>query len=180
MFYRQIDHDLKVALSVPQFAQELFQLTDRNRQFLEEWLPWLDTIQCADDTKAFIELQLQRFSKGEVLHQSLFLKGRLCGVTAFNRVDHVSGIGYIGYWLGQEFTGQGIMTAALQDLIRLGFSNWPLHRMEIRSAVENVKSRSVAERLGFRHEGTIRSAERVYGKFYDHAVYGMLREESVG
>ncbi len=152
MYFRQIDKNLKVGISVPQYANDLYHLTDTNREFLKKWLPWLNTIQGPEDTREFIVLQLQRFSRGEALHHCIFYKDVLAGVTAFNRIDQTHGIGTIGYWLGEEFTGKGIMVAAIRDLICLGFLNYPLQKVEIHCAVGNVKSRSVAERLGFLNE----------------------------
>jgi ribosomal-protein-serine acetyltransferase len=61
MYYHRINNEIKVGLSVPQFAEELFILTNRNREYLRTWLPWLDTIQKISDTREFLVLQLQRF-----------------------------------------------------------------------------------------------------------------------
>jgi ribosomal-protein-serine acetyltransferase len=52
-----------------------------------------------------------------------------------------------------------------------------LHRLEVRCAVANARSRAIPERLGFRLEGTIREAEWLYDRFVDHAVYGLLEAE---
>ena len=95
----------------------------------------------------------------------------------YNLIDQASGIGHLGYWLGQEYIGKGIMTKAVKDLIRLGFEHWPMQKVEIRCAVKNRKSRAIPERLGFTNEGTIRSAEKVYDRYNDHVVYGMLKDE---
>jgi ribosomal-protein-serine acetyltransferase len=70
MYYHRINNEIKVGLSVPQFAEELFIVTDRNREYLKTWLPWLDTIQKTSDTREFLVLQLQRFSKREALRKS--------------------------------------------------------------------------------------------------------------
>lgn len=177
MLYRKIGEDLKVGLTVPQFAEDLFHLTDTNRQYLKQWLPWLDTIRKPSDTIAFIELQMERHAKGEAMHQTLFYHDGIAGVLGFNLMDQVNGIGHIGYWLGQEYTGKGIMTIAVRDLLHQGFVNWQLQRMEIRCAVDNSKSRAIPERLGFILEGTIRRAEKVYESYNDHAVYGLLKDE---
>ncbi len=179
MFYRQLDSYIKIGLSIPQYAEELFALTDKNRDHLKAWLPWLNSIQKASDTKQFLEVQLQRFGKGEALHQTIFYKDKVAGVLGYNLLDHVNGIGHIGYWLGQEYTGKGIMTRAVQDLIALGFSNWAIQKVEIRCAVGNTKSRAIPERLGFTNEGTIRNAEKVYDQYYDHIVYGQLKDEMI-
>ncbi|MCG8634647.1 MAG: GNAT family N-acetyltransferase, partial [Desulfobacterales bacterium] len=168
MFYRHLDDNIKTALSIPQFAAELFELTDKNRGYLKTWLPWLDAVKKPGDTEAFLSLQLKRFSAGEALHLTIFRQDKIAGVLGYNQIDPVNGTGHIGYWLGREYTGRGIMTSAVRDLIGLGFENWPLQRVEIRCAVENHKSRAIPERLGFKNEGTIRRAEKVYDTYNDH------------
>jgi ribosomal-protein-serine acetyltransferase len=55
-----------------------------------------------------------------------------------------------------------------------GFGSLGLHRMEIHAATENVKSRAVAERLGFTQEGVAKGAEWLHQRWVDHAVYAML------
>jgi ribosomal-protein-serine acetyltransferase len=49
-----------------------------------------------------------------------------------------------------------------------------MHKVEIRAASGNKKSRAVPERLGFKQEGCIRQAEWLYDHYVDHVVYGML------
>lgn len=175
MYYRDIDDELRVGLSVPYFAEELFVLTDTNREYLRQWLPWLDSIQEVNDTREFIRSQLERFSRGEAVHQTIFFQGRVAGVIAFNVIDNVNHIGHVGYWLGREFTGKGIMVKAVKDLIDQGFTFWNLQKIEVRCAVDNVKSRAIPEKLGFDKEGTIRRAARVYDRYDDYVVYGLLK-----
>lgn len=175
MYSRIIDIDIQVSLSMPQFAQELFDLTDKNRQFLKKWLPWIDSVEKPSDTQKFIELQLSKFSKGEVVHQTILYKEKIAGVLGFNLIDQINQIGYLGYWLGEEYNGLGIMTKSVQDLINQGFQYWNLQRIDIRCAVNNTKSRAIPERLGFKNEGIIRRAEKVYDIFYDHVIYGLLK-----
>jgi ribosomal-protein-serine acetyltransferase len=52
-----------------------------------------------------------------------------------------------------------------------------LNRIQINCSVENVRSRGVPERLGFRLEGIQRQAEFINGKFGDWAIYSMLKED---
>jgi ribosomal-protein-serine acetyltransferase len=42
MFSRQINDKTKIYLSIPQYAEDLFALTDRNRVLFRQWIPWLD------------------------------------------------------------------------------------------------------------------------------------------
>jgi len=177
MFFREIEKDLTIALTVPQFAGSLFALTDQNREYLKAWLPWLDTVQEIGDTKMFIRDQLIRFAKEEALHLSVFSSNKIVGVVGYNQLDQVNGVGVLGYWLGEEYTGKGMMTKAVREVIHIGFGSWPLQKVEIHCAVENTASRAIPERLGFRKEGTIRRTAKVNDRHQDHAIYGLLEEE---
>ncbi len=158
-------------------AEELFVLVNDNREYLREWLPWLDTITKAKETNAYILTQLEKFARGEALFQVIFYKEKIVGVVAFNTIDTANSIGYIGYWLDQEVTGKGIMTLAVQDLIRMSFNELHLEKVEVRCAAQNMKSRAIPEKIGFKNEGLIRNAENVNGKMLDHVVYGLLKDD---
>ena len=178
MFFREIDRDLKLSLSIPQYAEQIFALTNKNRDFLRQWLPWLDNIKKPTDTREFIELQLLRFQQGEALHITIFYQDKIAGVLGYNPIDRVNNIGYIGYWLGKEYNGRGIMTRSVKELIEIGYSYYSLNRIEIRCAVENNRSRAIPERLGFKNEGIIRQAAKVDNYYQDDVVYGLLKNDS--
>ena len=174
MFTRQLTDRIRTSLSLPQYAEELFALTDRNRTFLREWLPWLDATTTVEDTRRFLIQQIHRFADGESLHVTIFYDNKIAGVASFNTIDSINRIGYIGYWLGEEFNGKGIMTTVVQDLIVIGRDFYSLQKIDIRCATSNSRSRAVSLRLGFSHEGTLQRAERVYDQWYDHEVYAFL------
>ncbi len=69
--------------------------------------------------------------------------------------------------MGSEFQGGGRMTSACRVVVDYVFRELNLNRVEILAAERNVKSRAIPERLGF-------------GRYVDHIVYGMLREEWAG
>ena len=174
MFSRILTDKIKISLSVPHLAEDLFTLTDRNRSFLRVWLPWLDGTRTPSDTRQFLELQLHRFAKREALHVTIFYEDSIAGVAGYNSIDHANGIGYIGYWLGEELNGRGIMTTVVRDLVTIGRDFYSLQKIDIRCATGNARSRAIPERLWFSHEGTLRRAEHVYEQWYDHDVYALL------
>ena len=83
----------------------------------------------------------------------------------------------IGYWLDASHQGRGIMTTSCRVIINHAFRNLELHRVVIRCATENHRSRAIPERLGFTLEGVDRQAEWLYDHFVDLARYGLLRTD---
>ena len=155
-------------------ADRLFELIDAQRSFLRTWLPWLNTTMTASDTRMVIETALQQHSANNGFQAGLWSHQRLIGVIGYHRVDWPNRSTSLGYWLGEEFQGRGIMTKACRSMISYAFEEYHLHRVEIRCAEQNLKSRAIPERLGFRPEGKIREAEWLYDHYVDHIVYGML------
>jgi hypothetical protein len=62
-------------------------------------------------------------------------------------------------------------------MIDYGFAEWGFNRIAIECASENTRSRAIAERLGFKFEGTIRGIQWLHDRFVDAAMYGLLRSD---
>lgn len=177
MFHFKIDDKTELRLLELRHTEELFILTDRNRHHLREWLPWVDSSLYPESTERFIKSALEQFARNYGFQGGLWFQGRLAGVIGYHQIDWVNRRTSIGYWLGAEFQGKGLMTKACAALIDYAFGQLKLNRIEIRCATGNKKSRAIPERLGFTQEGIIRQAEWLYDHFVDHAVYGMLASE---
>lgn len=158
-------------------ASALASLVDTNRERLRRWLPWVDDNHTKTDSRAYIRRMRTLAKQGLACPYGLWWEKRLVGVVGFTWIDEANRSAGIGYWLAEEAEGHGLMTAAVTALLRHGFRTLQLNRIELRAGVRNRRSRAVAERLGFRHEGTLRQGEHLYDRFVDHAVYGLLAEE---
>jgi ribosomal-protein-serine acetyltransferase len=158
-------------------AGALFALVEANRERLRRWLPWPDANRSVLASRAFILQVRAQARAGTAQSFGLWWRDQLVGVAGFVWLDAPNQSAAIGYWLAQEAEGRGLMTAAVTALLRHGFRTLQLNRIEIRAGVRNRRSRAIPERLGFRHEGTLRQAERLADRFVDHAVYGLLAGE---
>tara|TARA_Y100000780_G_scaffold204710_1_gene199362 strand:+ start:360 stop:893 length:534 start_codon:yes stop_codon:yes gene_type:complete len=158
-------------------AGALYVLTDNNREYLRQWLPWLDHIQAKEDTERFIDKNRQQAALGKACNFAVFHNDSLCGVACFHAINKAHRTGSIGYWLAESFTGKGIMLDAVSLLLRTGFVEFHLHRIEIRCATGNTKSRAIPEKLGFTLEGQMRECEWLYNKHVDHAIYALLAHD---
>jgi Acetyltransferases, including N-acetylases of ribosomal proteins len=85
--------------------------------------------------------------------------------------------GAIGYWLSKDAQGKGIMLKSCKALINYGFQNLDLHRIEIKAAINNLKSQAIPVKLNFLKEGILRQAEFVNNQFLDLFLYSMISDE---
>lgn len=162
----------------PADTAEMFWLTDSNRSHLRKWLPWLDYTQRMEDTANFIQMTINQHNNNQGTHYGIWYKGRLAGTLGVHNLDWINKKTSLGYWLGAQFQGKGLMTDAVATYVdRLIFQSWGLEKVTIQAATENYKSRAIPERLGFQLEGILRRNEFLYDHYVDHAVYSLLRSE---
>jgi ribosomal-protein-serine acetyltransferase len=155
-------------------ADELFALVERNRTHLEPWMPWVPATRSREDSLGFIRLTRRQIGENDGLQATIVVDGALAGMVGFHHVDWGNRATTLGYWLDAGRQGRGTMTEAVRALVDHAFGTWGLHRIELAAAVQNARSRAVAERAGFREEGVSRGSERHRDDWYDMAVYAIL------
>lgn len=104
---------------------------------------------------------------------------RLLGIINLFDIDSDRGTAEVGYWLSAEGRGRGIMTDAVTAVLDHAFLPAPegglgLSRVQWTAAPENVGSRRVAERVGFRFEGVLRGALVLRGRRSDALRAGLI------
>lgn len=177
MFKYKVDEDIELKLLEIRDTKELFELTNSCRDYLRQWLPWLDGSKTEEDTRTFIEATQKQFASNNGFQAGIWYKGEIAGVIGYHGINWANKSTSIGYWLGEKYIGKGIMTKSCKALVNYALIDLKLHRVEIRCAEENYKSRAIPERLGFAKEGIIREAEWLYDHYVSHVAYGILAKE---
>lgn len=175
-FFR-VDEDVILKILELDDAEVLFNLIDHNRTHLREWLPWVDTNTTLEDSKLFIRSTQEQHVQNLGFQCGIWFRGQFAGMIGFHRIDWINRNVEIGYWLGEEFQGHGIVTKACRTFVDYAFYKFRLNRVQIRCATGNKKSCAIIERLGFNKEGTIQQAEFLYDHYVDLHVYGMTANE---
>ncbi len=173
----RLDSELFLRQLADSDAVPLFNVTDRNRIYLRQWLPWLDVTRGPEDTLNFIRSTLDQYANNDGFAAGIWYQNAVVGTIGFHRVDWLNRSVEIGYWLSADCQGKGIVTRSCIAFIDHAFSEWHLHRVQIRCAVGNARSCRIPERLGFIREGMQRHAEFLYDHYVDLIVYGMLENE---
>jgi ribosomal-protein-serine acetyltransferase len=177
MFKAQIRPDVELRLLEERHTEAAFALMDQDRDYLREWLAFVDTTRTEEDWRKFIRASLEQFAANEGFVAGIWKGEQFIGVIGTRKIDWLNGKVELGYWMGRTFQGSGIMTDACRAVLNHLFQELRLNRVEIQCAMGNLKSAGVPRRLGFTLEGTRREAELVNGKFYDLLHFSMLRRE---
>ncbi|MEO6179661.1 MAG: GNAT family N-acetyltransferase [Devosia sp.] len=112
-------------------------------------------------------LIFERAGKGETL---------VGGITISNVRRRAAQFGTLGYWMGQEFAGRGLMSEAVGVLLPFFFDNLGLHRLQAAFLPHNAASRRVLEKNGFREEGYAENYLQIDGRWADHVLFALTRE----
>jgi ribosomal-protein-serine acetyltransferase len=177
MFSATLRPGVELRLPEERFAPALFQVIDREREQLREWLAWVTENTSEEHILVWIRAVLEQFAANKGFSAVIWVEGRIAGVVGILPIDWRNRKAEFGYWLAKEFQGRGLVTDASRAILRHLLIELDLHRVEIHCATGNARSRAVPRRLGFKHEGTLRDGQWINGHFVDLEIYSLLREE---
>ncbi|MEZ0065202.1 ribosomal-protein-alanine N-acetyltransferase [Streptacidiphilus sp. MAP12-20] len=83
----------------------------------------------------------------------------------------------IGYWIDESYAGRGIIPTVVALSVDHCFQSMGLHRIEVCIRPENLPSRRVVEKLGFREEGLRPRYLHIDGGWRDHLVFALTADE---
>ncbi|MEO8710601.1 MAG: GNAT family protein [Parafilimonas sp.] len=86
-------------------------------------------------------------------------------------------IAEVWYKIHPDYWKQGYASEALKSIIKFGFDNLQLHRIEAGCAVENAASIKVLEKVGMKKEGRKRKILPIKGNWLDNYFYSILDTE---
>lgn len=177
MFTLKVDHEIELQLFQRHHALKLYQLIEENRDHLRRWLPWVDGMNSIYQIDSVIPIWLNQFAENSAYNLGISYNGDLVGSIGLHQIDWYNGMAGIGYYLGKNAEGRGVITRSVKRLCDYAFHELGLNRLEIRCGVSNYKSQAIPKRLGFSQEGIIRDGEHLNGYFHDIILYSMLARE---
>lgn len=173
----KIDDKLDIHLIEQKHAQSLFNCVNENRDYLREWLPFVDRMKTIEFAQNFVKETVLR-NKQETEYAFVITdQNQVIGRIGVYKIDNQNKIGEIGYWIIENQQGKGIVTKACKEIINFAFNILNLNRIEIKCGTENLKSKSIPEKLNFTKEGIIRKGELVHDTFIDLYLYSLLKTD---
>ena len=173
----QVNENIRLELIAENHAAAIFAMVDQNRDYLKEWLPFVEKMQTVESAQNFVRGTMQRNREGQEFAFVIMENEQPIGRIGVYKIDNQNKIGEIGYWIIESAQGQGIVTNACKAMMGFCFNILQMNRIEIKCGTENVKSRLIPERLHFTLEGIIRQGERLYDHYIDLFLYSLLKTD---
>ena len=176
----------RLSLRLPEHRdfREWAKLRHQSRAFLSPWEPiWAaDHLSRASFTNRVYWSQ-RAVKNGNAVPLFVFHKeaGQLVGAITLDNIRRgPSQVGPIGYWVGQQYARQGFMSEAIIAMVAHAFGALDLSRVESACLPDNVASRGVLEKAGFKYEGVAQSYIQINGRWRNHVLYAALRGDRRG
>ena len=166
----------------PEDASELLRVILADLPRLRPWLPWAVRYPMSvEEQMAELRRMRRRFDGDEDFCYGVFERtgGALIGGCGLHTRSG-PGSRELGYWLRSDRWGQGLATELGAALTRVAFEVDEVERVDLRCAPDNRRSARVAEKLGFRHEATLRrrvNPPNAEGAMQDAMIWSLVADE---
>ena len=176
----------RLSLRLPEHRdfREWAKLRHESKAFLSPWEPiWApDHLSRASFTNRVYWSQ-RAVKNGNAVPLFVFHKeaGQLVGAITLDNIRRgPSQVGTIGYWVGRQYARQGFMSEAIIAMVTHAFGVLDLSRVESACLPDNLASRGVLEKAGFKYEGVAQSYIQINGRWRNHVLYAALRGDRRG
>jgi RimJ/RimL family protein N-acetyltransferase len=105
------------------------------------------------------------------------VSGKFIGMAGITLSVNRFKLGEIFYELLPLYWGQGYATEVAKILIRVGFDDFQLHKVEAGVATENIRSIRVLEKAGMTREGLRRKILPIRGEWKDNYHYAIVDDD---
>jgi ribosomal-protein-alanine N-acetyltransferase len=137
--------------------------------------PLLKSTEEALEHIAMIDAKIEN---SEGINWAITLKNdsKLIGIIGFYRIKPEHFRAEIGYMLLPDFSGKGIISEAINEVVNYGFNEMHLHSVEGIIDPNNLASAKVLQKNGFVKEAHLKENEFYEGRFLDNVIYSRLNK----
>lgn len=144
-----VDEHIRLVQLQTDQADTLFELTDKNREYLGRFLPWPSRTKTVEDSRKYIEETVENRAKNITYTYGIEFDGNVVGDISLRNLQDEEKPTEIGYWIASDYSGRGLTTKSVQALTNLGLKTLGINKIIIRADPENGASNKVAEKAGY-------------------------------
>lgn len=133
----------------PGDGKQLFAQINQSREILKQWLPWVNSVRCEDDSEVTARTFCADYILRKAFHFIICLDQQIIGGVGISDINWKIGRMNIGYWCSVNHQGKGYITEAVNAVVDFAFMQLKAQKLVILCDSENAKSIKVAERCDF-------------------------------
>ncbi|MBR2408132.1 MAG: GNAT family N-acetyltransferase [Lachnospiraceae bacterium] len=132
-----------------------------------------------EEVKELLDKYIGSYERNDYYRWAVILKetGECIGQIAYFLVDNKNHFAEIEYCIGSAFQCRGYATEATKAVIRFGFEQMNLHKVQICTKEIKAASKRVIEKCGFTYEGTLRDYFYMNGEYTGRLYFSILQSE---
>lgn len=178
------DDDIVLRTAEPMDGKLISDYFIANREHLRDWEPIREDSFFTETgwTQKLIKLnELHKMGLGYYLIITDRETGQMYGTISFSNISRFPFHACtVGYSLGKDVQGKGVMTRALRMAVNYMFSIQNLHRIMAGYMPRNKRSEAVLQRVGFQKEGFAKDYLLINGRWEDHNLTCLINENWKG
>lgn len=148
---------------------------ERVTKFLS-WTPY----KSMEDVRKYISSSIESYQQDTIYHWAIVFNEKVVGSISVMSIDEKNKLCELGYCVGYEYWGRGIVTEAMKSVISFLFNEVQFHRIFAKHDVENPASGKVMEKCNMIYEGTLHGHYRRHdGTYSDSRVFGIVVDNQI-
>lgn len=138
-----------------------------------------DTHKTKEDSIDFVKFSDEQFNSNTSIIWGIVIKSekKLIGTIDLRNWNTIHNCGEIGYVISKKYWNKGYVSEAMKAVIKFGFEELHLNRIEAHCEEENIGSWRVMEKCGMKYEGTLREKVFIKERFRSMKMYSILKRE---
>ncbi len=161
--------------------EEFYALIDRNREHIRKSFPvTLSGCTTLAKTVSFLKQAVdnEMFEDNYYFYLRSLDTNMLIGYVVIKNIDTDINKCELAYFVDKDFEGRGIITKAIASVLEICFGELKMNKVCICASPVNLASQKVAQKHGFKQEGTLRQEfKNGHGVFEDLVYFGLLRSD---
>jgi ribosomal-protein-serine acetyltransferase len=168
-----VDNEITLKQISEDFTNELFKLAQNNfSNKLCYWCPGIKkTYSTRESTLAYIIDAKSKFDEDGTPDFLIFLNNNLAGMISLSPLDSSQTKSEIGYWLGEEFEGKGLISRSFPIVLDYAQKSLGLVAVELSTAVTNIRSQKLPNKFKFTREKIVPNVETLEDGPVDHILW---------
>lgn len=175
------DETIAIRTYQPSDVHTYFEAARESIAEVSPHLPWLHQEYSIEETQMWIGKTVPKLWEQRREYHFVITEvatGSILGACGLDQVNWVDQTANLGYWVRTSRTREGVATAASKLLVRFGFEQLQLKRIDVVTSINNIPSARVAEKLNLSEKKSVKDRSSIEGGGSDTIVFSLFPQET--